>query len=221
MIVLNQVPLSFSLEGALSVGGLGRVANKISNLDNLLDQCRNLVKPSAIYTYLKIDRLTDDVVFLEGNKRLSSQRLVQELKCATELAPFIATIGPDLERKVSEIAANQLLDSWVLDNFGTYTLRLLNKHIEERIRREKGWKVSKFNPGSTPTWNLEEQEVLFGIFSRKKVEDSIGVTLSDKFVMRPRKSLSGVIAQTENGYHNCQECRKECEYRQMPYKGHG
>jgi len=63
--------------------------------------------------------------------------------------------------------------------------------------------------------------VIFSIFSREKVQKSLGVVLSDKFVMKPRKTVSGIMGQAVSSYHNCQECPKMCEYRQKPFKAQG
>ena len=217
MIIIKDVPLVFSTDEALAVGGMNRVADRIRNLNVLLEECKSLVKPAAAYTYVNINEISDEGILLEGGKMLSSGKLAEQLKCATEIAPFVITIGPDLERRVTSIAQSRLLDSWVLDNLGTYALRLLNRHLEEKITAEKKWKISKFNPGSTPSWKLEQQEVLFSIFSKDKIRDAIGVILNDKFVMMPRKSNSGIMGQTIHEYHNCYECPKLCEYRQKPY----
>lgn len=217
MIILKDVPLAFIIDDALAVGGMSRVADKIRNLSVLLEECKSLVRPAAAYTYVKIKEISDDGIVVEDGKMLSSRKLAEQLKCATEIAPFITTIGPDLERRVTSIAQSRLLDSWVLDNLGTYALRLLNRHLEEKIAAEKKWKISTFNPGSTPSWELEQQKVLFSIFSEDKIRDAIGVILNDKFVMMPRKSISGIMGQTIQAYHNCYECPKLCEYRQKPY----
>ena len=217
MIVLKDVPLPFRIDEALAVGGMSRVADRIPNLSSLLGECGSLIRPAAAYTYVKIKETSDGGILMEDGKVFSSKKLAEELKCATEIAPFVTTIGPDLERRVTSIAQSRLLDSWVLDNLGTYALRLLNRHLEEKIAAEKGWKISKFNPGSTPSWELEQQEVLFSIFSKGKIKDALGVILTDKFVMMPRKSISGIMGQTMQEYHNCYECPKSCEYRQKPY----
>jgi hypothetical protein len=217
LIILKDVSLAFSIDEALTVGGMSRVADKIHNLSALLEECKSLIRPTAAYTYVKIKGISDDGILVEDGKMLSSRKLAEQLKCATEIAVFVITIGPDLERRVSSIAQSRLLDSWVLDNSGTYALRLLNRHLEEKIAAEKKWKISKFNPGSTPSWELEQQEVLFNIFSKDKIRDALGVILNDKFVMIPRKSISGIMGQTVEAYHNCSECSKLCEYRQKLY----
>jgi hypothetical protein len=219
MIVLTQIPLSLTVEEALNVGGLGRISEKLHNLEDLLEECRLLIKPAAIYTYAKVREVTHAGILLENGWILSSPKLAEELRCASEVAPYIATIGPELERRVSELGKSRLLDSWVLDNLGTYALRKTSRHIEERIRAEKGWNISRFSPGSTPSWALEQQEVIFNIFSREKVQQFLGVVLSEKFVMKPRKTVSGIIGQASTEYHNCRECPKICEYRQRPFKG--
>jgi len=218
LIVLKDVSLSLSVEEALTIGGLSRIADKIDNLGDLLDECVGLIRPAALYNYLKIERVIQEGVLVEDGKLLSSPRLAEELKCATEIAPYILTIGPDLERRVTETSHSRLLDSWILDNLGTYALRLLTRHLEERIKAEKGWEISRFSPGSTPSWELDQQEVIFSMFSKEKVQEAIGVCLTDQFVMIPKKSVSGIMGQTETVYHNCQECQKMCEYRQVPYR---
>lgn len=221
VITLSGIPLDLSIEEALTVGGLGRIAEKLHNLGSLLEECEGLIRPAAMYTYIKIEKVLDAGILLEDGRLLSSPRLAEELKCASELAPYIVTIGPDLEQRVSAIGKSQLLDSWVLDNLGTYALRTATRYVEKKINAEKGWNISKFNPGSTPSWGLEQQEVIFSIFSREKVQESLGVVLSDKFVMKPRKTVSGIMGQAVSSYHNCQECPKMCEYRQKPFKAQG
>lgn len=216
MNVLQDMTLDFSTEEALNVGGLKRVADRIDNLSELMEECKTLIKPAVVYTYLKIDKVLDGGILVKDSV-LSSPKLAEQLKCASEIAPYIMTIGPNLEKRVTAYSPSRLLDSWVLDNLGTYSLRLLARHLEEKIRGEKGWRVSKFNPGSTPSWKLEQQDVLFSIFSREKVQEAIGVILTDKYVMVPRKSGSGIMAEAITAYHNCQECKKPCEYRQRPY----
>jgi hypothetical protein len=218
VIVVSQIPLSLSVEEALTVGGLGRIAEKLHNLEALLEECRGLIRPTAIYTYTKIKEIMDTGILLENERILSSPSLAEQLKCASEVAPYIVTIGPDLEQRVSEIAKSQLLDSWILDNLGTYALRAATRYLEKRINSEKGWEISKFNPGSTPSWGLEQQEVIFNILSREKVQESLGVILTDMYVMKPRKTVSGIMGQAVAAYHNCQECPKMCEYRQRPFK---
>ncbi|MEM4250710.1 MAG: hypothetical protein QW828_02635 [Candidatus Bathyarchaeia archaeon] len=219
MILLTQIPLSLSAEEALKVGGLGRISEKLHNLEDLMEECRLLIRPAAVYTYVKIREVKHSRILLEDGRELSSPKLAEELRCASEVAPYIATIGPDLERRVSELGKSRLLDSWVLDNLGTYALRKTSRHIEERVKAEKGWNISRFSPGSTPSWGLEQQEVIFSIFSKEKIQESLGVLLSEKFVMKPRKTVSGIMAQAASDYHNCRECPKICEYRQRPFKG--
>ena len=218
LIVIDKVSLNLSVDEALKVGQLERIADKIDDMDKRLEECKQLIKPVAIYTYTKIKQVSKEGLLIEENRFLKSSKLAEQLSCSTEIAPYIITIGSDLEKRVTSISTDKILDSWILDNLGTYALRTFGKHIQARIRNEKGWKISRFNPGSTPTWTLEEQEKIFGIFSKEVVQEKIGVQLTDTFMMIPRKSVSGVMGQAISDYHNCMECRLTCEYRQKPYK---
>ncbi|MGQ9542548.1 MAG: vitamin B12 dependent-methionine synthase activation domain-containing protein [Candidatus Bathyarchaeia archaeon] len=217
MTLLN-VNLKLSREDVLNFKSIGRIADKVRNLDSLIEDCNSLIKPTLLYEYVKVEEVKFEGVLLRGNIMFISSKLSEQLKCVGEIAAYIITIGPDLERRVTELSSNRILDSWILDNLGTYSLRLLSKTLEDMIRMEKGWRVlSRFNPGSTPTWELCQQEALFKIFSKRRVEEEVGVRLTENFVMIPRKSSSGIIAHTESKYHNCQDCRKICEHRQAPY----
>jgi len=218
LTVLN-VKINLSMDDALNFGSIGRIAERVRNLESLIEECNSLIRPVALYKYVRVEEVKLEGVRLEGDLTFTSSKLSEQLKCVEEIAAYVMTIGPYLERRVTELSSSRVLDSWILDNLGTCSLRLLSRVLEEMVESEKGWRVSKFNPGSTPTWELSQQEVLFDIFSRRRVEEEIGVRLTEKFVMVPRKSSSGIFAPTEVGYHNCQDCRKICEYRQTPYVG--
>ncbi|MEM2107588.1 MAG: hypothetical protein QXV46_07245 [Candidatus Bathyarchaeia archaeon] len=216
LTVLN-VKISLSIEDALNFRSIGRIADRVRNLEGLIEECNSLIRPVALYEYVGVEEVRLDGVRLRGNLMFTSSKLSEQFKCVEEIAAYIMTIGPYLERRVTELSSSRVLDSWILDNLGTCSLRLLSMVLEDRVESERGWRVSKFNPGSTPTWDLCQQGVLFDIFSRRRVEEEVGVMLTEKFVMVPRKSSSGIFAPTEVKYHNCQDCQKICEYRQAPY----
>ncbi len=68
------------------------------------------------------------------------------------------------------------------------------------------------------TWKLEEIEKLFTILGEDDVEKQLGVTLTDSFLMIPKKSICGVMAQTKGEFISCQVCTMKCEYRSIHYQ---
>ena len=78
--------------------------------------------------------------------------------------------------------------------------------------------MSRMAPGSgaADVWPITQQKELFSIFGN--VEDLIGVKLTDKYLMIPIKSVSGIFFQTETTFVTCQLCPREaCIRRRAPY----
>ena len=70
--------------------------------------------------------------------------------------------------------------------------------------------------GAADIWPITQQKQLFSIFDN--VEDLIGVKLTDKYLMLPIKSVSGIFFQTETTFETCQLClRESCIRRRSPY----
>ena len=76
------------------------------------------------------------------------------------------------------------------------------------------------SPGSLEDWPITEQTKLFSIFG--DTERLIGVRLTDSMLMVPRKSISGILFPSEEGFTSCQLCdRERCPGRKAPYSGVG
>ena len=73
--------------------------------------------------------------------------------------------------------------------------------------------------GSVEDWPIEQQEGLFSIFGgRVRIEDLIGVKLTDRLLMIPIKSTSGIFFPTESRFEACQLCpREQCVGRRASY----
>ena len=80
--------------------------------------------------------------------------------------------------------------------------------------------LSNLSPGSLVDWPITEQPKLFSIFG--DTERLIGVRLTDSMLMVPRKSISGILFPSEEGFVACQLCdRENCQGRKAPYNGVG
>ena len=78
--------------------------------------------------------------------------------------------------------------------------------------------MSRMSPGSgaANVWPITQQKVLFSLFGN--VEELIGVKLTDRCLMMPIKSVSGVFFPNENKFESCQLCPREgCVGRRAPH----
>jgi hypothetical protein len=80
--------------------------------------------------------------------------------------------------------------------------------------------LSNMSPGSLEDWPITEQPKLFSIFG--DTERLVGVRLTDSLLMVPRKSISGILFPSEEGFVACQLCdRPNCQGRKAPTNGVG
>lgn len=72
--------------------------------------------------------------------------------------------------------------------------------------------------GAANVWPITQQKQLFSVFG--DVEKLIGVRLTDRCLMIPIKSVSGIFFPTagDNTFASCQLCpREECIRRRAPF----
>ena len=78
--------------------------------------------------------------------------------------------------------------------------------------------LSNMSPGSLEDWPIAEQTKLFSIFG--DTESLVGVRLTESLLMVPRKSISGILFPSEEGFIACRLCERErCPGRRAPFSG--
>jgi hypothetical protein len=222
VVVLEDVKIRFDKEQMLKELHLDRYGDKIGGLfkfSDLLQESYNLIEPKVVYTVVKKEEIkNNELLILENGEVLKSKLLAEKLLCASELIPFLATIGPKLEEKVSLLAKENVLKSFILDKIGNYAVRKAREHLWRLIAKERKRIVSCFSPGDTPTWDLKQLEVLFRILlSDEKVKARVPVKLTESYLIIPRKSVCGVMGETMEPFMNCQVCKLRCEYRRTEF----
>lgn len=78
--------------------------------------------------------------------------------------------------------------------------------------------MARMAPGSgaANVWPLTQQKPLFSLFG--DVEELIGVRLTDRCLMIPIKSVSGIFFPNADKFESCQLCQREqCQGRRAPY----
>jgi hypothetical protein len=72
------------------------------------------------------------------------------------------------------------------------------------------------SPCSLEDWPITEQAKLFSLFG--DTEKAIGVRLTERMLMLPRKSISGILFPSEEEFKACRLCpREKCPSRRAVY----
>jgi hypothetical protein len=189
------------------------------SLDDSLAKARALLRPNYIYMTKRIVSAGEDVIELEDGKRFSAGRISGYIKGAGAIVIFLVTIGDGIESAASSLTkGKEPLEGYLLDRIGSFAVESLAESVEKKIRRDHartGKSVSRrYSPGYCD-WPIEEQHILAKILDFSK----IGVSLNESCMMKPKKSISAIVAIADKGVFTgsgstCGICeKKDCSYR--------
>jgi len=226
MPVILDIPLSLKTGEVLRREGLGgnfkirpRIKSLILELLASVKQV-HLLEPAVAYEIQSITEMSREQVSLEGNSVMHGSLLPSTFPEAKELAIAVGTIGPRLEKQVTEyFDRDEPLRGILLDGIGSAAVDSLTQEVCRLITAEaasRGYQASSpVNPGM-PGLPITEQWRLLEMVPTRE----IGVSLTSSGEMVPRKSTSMVIGigpkmKTWTRAEVCAHCslKNNCPYR--------
>jgi hypothetical protein len=188
------------------------------SLDELIGIIQELIHPRGAYDVAFVGAKREDTVEV-GGMTFESPLLSEKVGGANKVFPYIITVGSELEQAAA--AQDDLLKQYYLEEIANIVLEQaaawLAAHLEARYGVTG---LSNLSPGSLVDWPITEQTKLFSIFG--DTERLIGVRLTESMLMIPRKSISGILFPSGEGFVACQLCdREKCQGRKAPYIGVG
>jgi hypothetical protein len=182
--------------------------------EEIFYRAKDLARPKAAFRVTTIQGHGDAHIDID-NVRFESRILRINLEKSPVVFPFVATCGHELgEWSLTCKGSLHLFwaDTIMMLALGE-AMSTLNKYLKERVDPAQ---ISTMNPGSLEDWPLQQQSVLFDLLGQ--ATNKIGVSLRQKYVMNPLKSVTGIQFVTEDEFFNCRLCpRKNCEGRRAPY----
>jgi hypothetical protein len=199
MPVIRDILLSLKTNEVLRRQGLGGGAKVRPEIRILIRELlaslkeARLLEPAAAYEYYTVSSMNGSQISLEGDKAIYGPLLPAIFPEAKELAVLLCTIGPRLEKQVTDYSKNdEAMRGMILDGIGSTAVDMMALEVLRRLANEvspQGYEISSpVNPGM-PGFPLTEQWNLLGLVNA----DEIGVSLTSSGIMVPRKSLSMVI----------------------------
>ena len=184
------------------------------SLDELIALAQGLIRPCAVYEVAYTGTKGEGTVEVAG-VTFQSAILRKNLEPANKVFPYIITVGPELERAAS--AQGDLLKQYYLEEMANMALETAAGWLGGQLEARYGVTgLANMSPGSLEDWPITEQMKLFSIFG--DTEKAVGVRLTDSMLMLPRKSISGILFPSEEGFVACQLCERErCPGRKAAY----
>jgi len=199
MPVIRNIPLSLKTAEVLRRQGLRKrtkvrpeIRLLIRELLARVKQSR-LLEPAVAYEYYTVKSMAGSQITLECNKAIHGPLIPAIFPEAKELAVILITIGPKLEKQVTDYSKNSAaLQGMILDGIDSTAVDMLVMEVLRRLASEvssRGYEISSpVNPGM-PGFPLTEQWNLLGLVNSYE----IGVSLTSSGVLVPRKSASMVM----------------------------
>jgi len=217
MEVLDSIPINLGLETVLKQL---RMRNKNEDVEKSIQEitevARPVAKPKAVYEVSYVENKNEDSLDI-GGVRFTSRVLRVNLDKVGRVFPYVVTCGRELDE--IKFPSHEFIKSYYMDQIKETVLTLARNYLEGYLRSKYALgKISRMSPGagSLNDWPITQQKELFSIFGN--VEELIGVKLTDKCLMLPVKSVSGIYFPTEISFTGCQLCpRERCVGRKAPY----
>ena len=207
MQVFTNTPFSLELEPLLRQVSVKPESDDARELEELAHLAEEIAKPKAMYTESFVEAKDNDSVCIDGIV-FKSRMLRSNLDAVERVFPFIATCGREVDEAFS--GKGDFLKQFWWDTIKAHLLGAASKYLSDRLHRSfRLSKTSTMSPGSgdASVWPIEQQRALFELLG--DVEGSIGVKLTDSFLMVPNKTVSGIRFPTERDFRSCQVCHRE------------
>ncbi len=188
----------------------------------------NLAKPKGITREISVEQF--ETIYNGNGKNEAETPLGNIFKLSDRLALFAVSIGDDICREISKLfAQNDFALASMLDSTASEGVENAAIYIEQTYADYLGANdnssfevVSRFSPGYCG-WHISGQRKLFDFLN----PEEIGINLNDSFLMKPIKSISGVIVAGKkeifdfpDDYIFCADCNDHsCRNRVFSYPG--
>jgi len=219
MKTLSDIPFELDLVSIAKTVHVEPDSPDGRTLCDLIERARQMARPKAMYKEAFIDAKGAETVTVDGIA-FTSRMLRANLEPVERVFPFIATCGHEMD--TADLQAGDFLVEFWWDAIKAVLLGCAIRHLNEHLKHRYALsKMSSMSPGSgdVDVWPIEQQRELFALLG--DVKGQIGVELTESFLMKPNKTVSGICFATEVDFHSCQVCRREdCPSRSAPFDPH-
>lgn len=211
--ILDHIPARLPREDLLRKLRVREDSAQASELLALIREAESVGRPRALCGVAFIEDRGPDYVVVDG-VRFFSRVLAANLGGTDRVFPYLATCGQELEEWACGL--DDMLHRYWSEAIREAAMRNAMAAVEEYLQATyRPGKTSRMNPGSLPDWPIEEQGRLFQLLG--DTQSTIGVRLTDSFLMVPTKTVSGIRFSTEVDFESCMLCpRPSCPNRRAP-----
>lgn len=188
-------------------------------IEGCIEEIDYLSQEKSIYSIFDISEKNNEGVGLEMSTLfLWGKDISMHLALSKKCAIMGATLGFQVDRQINIYSKMDLTRSVILDACATVAIESYCDRVQASINQETSrlgyFITNRFSPGYGDL-PIEQQAEISRVL---KLYETIGVSVTENFLMTPRKSVTAIIglqnSPCNNQNHNCNSCdNKECLYR--------
>jgi hypothetical protein len=182
-----------------------RIAERIAQI---VTEARPCLRPRGAYSLYAVSSRTPRSLKLDGTT--ISGNVGEFLALADRVAVFVVTVGEEISHLAASAGKNgDAFAAWVMDALGSWAAEGAADALMVRIRchlKDQEELTLRYSPGYCGM-DIAQQRKLFQLVQA----DSVGVKLLPSLLMRPLKSISGIVGlaprEAVSSYHSpCDIC---------------
>jgi len=217
LILLDNISFEIQADQLYSFLKIKPDSKFAHKFDPLLKEAVDIARPKAIYKLSSVEKSEGNSVLID-DREIESSVVKVNLKNCRRVFPFIATCGVEIEEWANDLESRMhrfWADAIQIFLLG-YAIDAMKHDIQNKF---KTGSTSTMNPGSLKDWPIAGQQTIFSLMGEEYKQT--GVQLTDNFMMKPLKSVSGLEFASDDKFYNCQLCpKKNCSMRHAPYDEH-
>lgn len=187
---------------------------------SMWERCLELVRPRSTYRLYDTVETDGDAVRIGGTE-FRGKILGTVLEGSVMAAACVCTVGLDIDDEIERLnSKGDTVSALVLETMGIVALMrarisFLSDFYEQEAKPRGFSATPPYGPGQCG-WEIGEQRGLFRLVDA----DSVGVRLTESYIMIPKKSVSGIVGLGPEGRVfdkiPCDVCdRVDCQGRRM------
>ena len=158
--------------------------------NELLNMCINEFNKAVSYkyAYVKVPVSVTENICDFGFARVKSDSLSCVLKNCKEAFIMAVSAGIEIDRQITKLYLKNDPSAFFRDCIGSAAVESLADYIDKKLCKDLNT-TNRFSPGYAD-FPLEFQRDLL---ARINANQTVGITLNDKIIMTPKKSITAII----------------------------
>jgi cobalamin-dependent methionine synthase I len=197
IIKFNDIPIPYKqIIKRLGYPNSTKITQPVKQiLDEFLNQTRDLIEAKGVFRLLKVEsQASGNIRFIQSDFKIQSKQVTHMLRKSDIVVLFMVTIGNRLENQVNTLLKEEeTTRGFVLDAIGSEMTDAvadeMHYHYLKKLAATQGYSITtRFSPGYGD-WTLPVQKDILQLCRG----DRIDISLTDSYLMIPRKSVSAVL----------------------------